>query len=167
MSDFSNGGIGGHTRAYRGRSDDWITPKFVIDVLGSFDLDPCASVTQPWPTAVHSYTIDDDGFSKPWYGRVWMNPPYGPATGPWLQKLADHGDGIALIFARTETEMFFNYVWDRADSILFLKGRLFFHKPDGKRASSNSGGPSCLVAYGIDNTIALEKSGLAGRLVRL
>ena len=43
-----------------------------------------------------------------------MNPPYGSETPKWLKKLSEHGNGIALIYARTETRMFFNYVWDKA-----------------------------------------------------
>ena len=41
--------IGGHHARRRGAtSDDWITPRCIIDALGPFDLDPCASATQPW-----------------------------------------------------------------------------------------------------------------------
>jgi len=35
-------GIGGHTKAYRGATDDWITPPHIVGALGRFDLDPCA-----------------------------------------------------------------------------------------------------------------------------
>lgn len=163
-----NKGIGGHTRAYQGRTDDWITPKFILDALGSFDLDPCCSVTQPWKTAEKCYTIyDDGGFNKGWAGRVWLNPPYGPKTGKWMGKLAEHDHGTALIFARTETKMFFDHIWPCADSILFLKGRLYFHYPDGTRAPHNSGGPSCLIAYGWYDTEQLKSSGIEGKHIFL
>ena len=148
--------IGGHTRAYQGRTDDWITPEFILEALGEFDLDPCASLTQPWFAAKENYTIEDDGFNKPWFGRVWLNPPYGPETTKWLEKLADHGNGIALIFARTETRMFFSHVWSKAHSLLFIEGRLCFHYPDGKKAAHNSGGPSVLIAYGNENSEILN-----------
>lgn len=159
-------GIGGHTRAYEGKSNDWITPKHIIDALGVFDLDPSACIPQPWMCANQSYTIEDDGLSKEWFGRVWLNPPYGKESEPFLERLWKHGDGIALIFARTETAMFFKHVWEKADGLLFLKGRLFFHHPDGTRASSNSGGPSVLIAYGDKNVKALECSGLPGSLIK-
>lgn len=162
-----NKGIGGHTRAYQGRTDDWITPKFILDALGKFDLDPCCSATQPWKTAETSYTIEDDGFNKEWAGRVWLNPPYGPETSKWMGKLAEHNHGTSLIFARTETKMFFDHVWNKAHSILFLKGRLFFHYPDGTRAKHNSGGPSCLIAYGCYDTEQLKSSGVEGKHVLL
>ncbi len=97
-----------------------------------------------------------------------MNPPYGPETGKWLEKLADHGNGIALIFARTETEMFFEQVWKRADCLLFLKGRLHFHRIDGSRAEFNAGAPSVLVGYGKEAYCRMVLTDdIPGRFVRL
>ena len=99
-------GIGSHTKPNRGATDSWITPKAIIDALPPFDLDPCECIPQPWPCAARSYTITDHGLFQLWSGSVWLNPPYGPETGKWLGRLAAHGNGIALIFARTETDMF-------------------------------------------------------------
>lgn len=148
--------------------DEWLTPPEIIKALGSFTLDPCSpGDRRPWDTAATHYDIHVNGLVKPWEGRVWLNPPYGRETAKWLDRLADHGDGVALIFARTETDMFFRHVWERADAILFLRGRLHFHHVDGRRAEANAGAPSCLVAYGARNVQALKESGLAGQLVVL
>lgn len=160
-------GIGGHQRAYAGATDEWLTPPEIIIALGPFDLDPCAPSDQPWTTAAANYTMNDDGLSKPWNGRVWLNPPYGPRTGLWLARLAEHGNGVALVFARTETEMFHRFAWDRADAMLFLRGRLHFHFPDGRRAKFNAGAPSVLVAYGQRNTQKLGSSGISGKFIAL
>lgn len=128
--------------------DEWLTPPDLVQMLGPFDLDPCSPVHRPWDTAAQHYTVLDDGLLQPWHGRVWMNPPYGPETGKWLAKLARHGDGVALIFARTETAAFHEYVWPRASALLFLRGRLVFLNVDGSPARFNAGAPSVLVAYG-------------------
>lgn len=159
-------GMGGHQSAAMLR-DEWLTPPEIIKALGEFDLDPCMPVSPPWKTAAQSFSVLDDGLSKPWAGRVWLNPPYGQNTGQWLARLAAHGDGIALIFARTETEMFFEFVWEKAHAILFFQGRLYFHHPDGRRAEANAGAPSCLVAFGERNVAAIEKSGIRGQLIYL
>lgn len=159
-------GMGSHQSA-RMKNDEWLTPPGLIKSLGEFDLDPCSPIERPWPTAKEHYTVLDNGLMLPWSGRVWCNPPYGQESAEWLSKLVRHGNGIALIFARTETEMFFNYVWEKADAILFLKGRLYFYRVDGSRAAANSGAPSCLIAYGKENVRALERSGINGKLVRL
>ncbi len=147
-------------------TDVWLTPPALIKALGEFDLDPCASLDRPWDTAKHHYTIEDDGLKQEWFGRVWCNPPYGPKMAPFLDKMVNHGDGIVLIFARTETKAFFDYVWDKADAILFLKGRLKFHKPNGE-VGGTAGSPSVLIAYGKENVEALRNCGLAGKLVTL
>lgn len=163
MSD----GMGGHHLPFQGKNDEWLTPPWLLEKLGNFDLDPCAPVVRPWPTAAEHFTVEDDGLSKPWHGRVWCNPPYGQKTGVWLEKLAAHGNGLALIFAMTETEMFFVQVWEKASAVLFLRGRLFFHYVGGERAASNSGAPSCLVAYGSAEAERLAGFGLSGQFVRL
>lgn len=159
-------GMGGHQSA-RMMKDEWITPINIIEGLGEFDLDPCSPIDRPWDTAKKHYNILDDGFTKEWEGRVWLNPPYGQEAVKWLDKLATHGNGIALIFARTETKMFFDQVWDKADAILFFRGRLCFHHVDDTRARANAGAPSVLIAYGENNVKTLEEVKDWGKLIRL
>lgn len=161
-----NKGIGGHHSAVMGK-DEWLTPPDLLASLGQFDLDPCAPVSPPWATAKRMFNINDDGLKQPWFGRVWCNPPYGREAGAWLRRCADHENAIALIFARTETDMFFTEVWQRATALLFLRGRLHFHHVDGSRANNNGGAPSVLIAYGMPNALALELSGLDGHMVYL
>ena len=144
-----------------------MSPPSIIRSLGHFDLDPCAAEEQPTWAAMDYFTVQDDGLSQPWEGRVWLNPPYGRKVAFWLRRLADHGNGIALIFARTETAMFFESVWRSAAALLFIEGRLHFHFPNGQRAPANAGAPSVLIAYGEDNAIALRDSGIDGAFVRL
>lgn len=148
-------------------TDVWLTPPYILESLGDFDLDPCAPLHRPWPTARTHYTKADGGLSQLWQGRVWLNPPYGSETAHWLKRLADHGNGVALIFARTETQAFFAHVWDAADALLFLRGRVKFHYPDGRRCPTNAGAPSVLVAYGAANVEALRLCGIDGRFVLL
>lgn len=157
--------MGSHQSA-SGGTDEWLTPPWVLEALGPFDLDPCAPIIRPWPTAAKHYTIEDDGLRQTWEGRVWMNPPYANA-GKWLNRLADHGSGVALIFARTETALWFTHVWPRASALLFIQGRLHFHYVNGERARANSGAPSVLVAYGEAETERLAAAEIPGRFMRL
>jgi hypothetical protein len=132
-----------------GKNDEWLTPPEILAALGRFDLDPCAPVVRPWDTAAEHYTVEDDGLVRPWHGRVWLNPPFNRyGIGRWLERMAAHGNGVALVAARTETDWFFRYVWDRATALLFLRGRPHFHYVDGTRAPFNSGAPILLAAYG-------------------
>lgn len=142
------------------KSDTWLTPPEWIEVLGPFDLDPCCPPVMPWPTAAKMLTEREDGLATPWAGRVWLNPPFGVEWPSWVEKLADHGNGIALIPARTETKDFYKYVWERADAICFVQGRPHFHRADGTRAAFNSGAPIALIAYGRENIVALKLANL-------
>lgn len=160
-------GIGGHQRGFEGRTDEWLTPPEILSALGPFDLDPCAPINRPWDMAARHYTVADNGLALPWEGRVWLNPPYGQETGKWLERLSMHRNGIALIFARTETDMFHRWGWDCADAMLFLRGRLHFHNVKGERAKANAGGPSVLIAYGQENAVSLRECGLPGRYIDL
>lgn len=146
--------------------DEWLTPPAIIAALGPFDLDPCAPIHRPWDMASRHFTKLDNGLSKPWDGRVWCNPPYAAQTGSWLRRCAQHGDAIALIFARTETVMFFESVWDHADALFFFKGRLRFHHVTGKRGGS-CGAPSVLIAYGKENANRIMTAKLDGKGIRL
>lgn len=147
-------------------NDEWLTPPEIIKSLGEFDIDPCTPINRPWDTAKIHYNKNDDGFTKEWHGRVWCNPPYGRETFEWIHKLAAHGNGMTLIFARTETLGFHHEVWDKADAIFFFKGRLKFHYVDGTQGQC-ANAPSCLVAYGKNNVEAIKNANLNGKLIIL
>ena len=165
MSDrkkgFTDADTGGFT------NETWLTPPAIIAALGQFDLDPCAAPSpRPWPTAIRHIELPEDGMAAPWAGRVWCNPPYGAHAARWLDKLATHGSGVALVFARTETAMFHDHVWPRAHAILFLKGRIAFCDRRGK-PGGNAAAPSCLIAYSHHDAVALNTCGLEGHCVLL
>lgn len=165
-TETTNRGMGSH-QSHKMIKDEWLTPPSILERLGHFDLDPCAPLNPPWKFADKHYTVLDNGLAQEWEGRVWCNPPYGRSTGKWLDKCSVHKNATALVFARTETKDWIDYVWKKADSILFIFGRLYFHHVDGSRAKSNSGAPSALISYDKDNTEILEQSGIEGKLVKL
>ena len=145
-------------------TDEWLTPPELIKKLGEFDLDPCSPIKRPWDTAKKHYTVLDDGLTQNWEGRVFCNPPYGDKAKEWLVKCAEHGNCIALTFARTETRMFFESVWDKATAVLFIKGRLRFYHATGEQGGA-AGAPSVLIAYGKENAEILKTLGDIGKFV--
>jgi hypothetical protein len=147
-------------------SVDWYTPAWVFERMGLiFDLDPCAPLGGvSWIPAQQTYSLPQDGLSLPWFGRVWCNPPYGKHTSSWLEKMNIHKNGVSLIFARTDTKWFHDFVI-YADAILFLKGRISFVDGLGKTGGSGAGAGSMLVAWGAENRAALERMADLGFLV--
>lgn len=150
----------GFEKPYEGGTNDWLTPPNLVRLLGEFDLDPCACPSQPWMLAKRQYAPPQNGLLLPWDGRVFCNPPYGPHVDDWVRKMASHGNGIMLIFSRTETKAW-KSVWETGDAFLFPFGRISFYRPDGKRAQSGTA-PSSLIAYGNRNVEALRVSHIAG-----
>jgi hypothetical protein len=137
----------------------------MLEALGPFDLDPCAAEHQPWRTARIQYTRRDDGLRRPWHGFVWCNPPFGRGVERWLTRLAAHGNGLALVPARTETQWFVSGIWQRADGVLFLHGRPRFHYEDGSVARSTIGTPICVAGYGCEAVDRLQTRGMVGTFV--
>ena len=70
-------------------SDERYTPLWVLELavklMGGIDLDPCADPLKRVPAALH-YTKEQDGLSRAWAGRVFLNPPYSGATA-WFKHL--------------------------------------------------------------------------------
>ena len=147
----------------------WLTPPHIIEALGPFDLDPCCPPTMPWRTATQMVHWPNDGLKVDWTGRrVWCNPPYGRDAVPFLRKMAENktGGGILLVFARTDTAAWQDWIFPHAYGILFLRGRLRFHRPDGTQGETASA-PSALVAYSELDFACLRESGLRGSFLRV
>lgn len=151
----------GFTHEQHGGAVEWYTPPFVFGALGlTFDLDPCAPDPPPhWIPAKRFYHPADDGLLQPWFGRVWLNPPYDERAQVWLEKLAGHGNGIALVFARTDTR-WFHFLVPTATGICFVKGRIAFVNQHAIAIGSGCGSPSMLIAFGDENWQALRRSTL-------
>lgn len=147
-------GITGHEKPFEGATNSWLTPPDLIEALGPFDLDPCAASPRPFDIGTVNYTEADDGLARPWTGFVWCNPPYGPHVGQWLERMRKHGNGIALVFARTDTRAMQSALRG-ADTVFFLAGRLRFLRSTRPFESGGSAGaPSMLLGYG---PLACEK----------
>ncbi len=156
----------------KNKTVEWYTPKYIFDAIGTvFDLDPCSpgKAIVPWVPAKECYCFTDgqDGMMLPWKGNVYMNPPYGKNTPAWLERLALHGTGIALLFSRTDATWFHRFV-SMADAICFVKGRIRFIGENNARSyaagtfkpEETPGAGSMLIAYGTGNAEALRNSGL-------
>lgn len=99
---------------YTSESDDWWTPTDVLDrvvaTLGAIDLDPCSNLGSPNVPAARHLTVEDDGLTHGWVGRIFMNPPYGDVLATWVTKLvSEYQQGnieqaIALVPGRIDTK---------------------------------------------------------------
>lgn len=84
-------------RQKRGTLEDgnaWGTPDNILELVrtvmgGGIDCDPATSPeAQQRIQATVYYTEADNGLTKPWFGRTFINPPYGPGlVEPIVEKL--------------------------------------------------------------------------------
>jgi DNA N-6-adenine-methyltransferase (Dam) len=150
--------LGSH-QATVGKSQVHITPKWIIDRLGPFELDPCAADPRPWDCAIENRT--SDGLSQPWRGRVWLDPPFDRyEVGKWIERLADHGHGTTLLHARTEAG-WFEPRWRSASAILFMADRIKFSRQmtEQQRLAIRLAADLGVDPKEIDHAIALARTG--------
>lgn len=148
-------------------SDEWYTPKWMIDALGPFDLDPCSPKDRPFDTATVHWTKEQDGLLMPW-GKsfVWLNPPYSrQLLRQFVEKLAQHNNGIALLINRQDNLLFQEVIFPKATSMLFMRHRVKFLHPDGRTSNPPTG--HCLVAFGRLADQRLRDCRIEGKYVRL
>lgn len=94
--------------------------------VGGFDLDPAAGC-EPTKIATERYTETDNGLQQPWYGTVWLNPPFSEKTR-WYKRLVDqyrNGDVsrvVALATVDPSADWFHDW-FSTADILCFLDGR--------------------------------------------
>lgn len=128
-------------------SDGWYTPpRYIVlarQVLGEIDLDPAScSAAQAVVQATRYYTEHEDGLIQPWYGRMWINPPYSAPT-KWINKLLHHyraGDvysALVLTNAYCETNWWQDLATDA--TMLFFRGRLNFWHPEKTTTQNRTG----------------------------
>jgi|DEB0MinimDraft_10_1074344.scaffolds.fasta_scaffold11008_4 phage N-6-adenine-methyltransferase len=130
--------------------NEWYTPKEYIEaakeVLDVIDLDPASSeIANITVKAKKFYSIDDDGLSRDWQGRVWLNPPYSqPQIGQFIEKLIEEiksqnvPEAILLTHNYTDTK-WFHAAQSRCAAICFTKGRIGFLSPEGQKAAPTQG----------------------------
>ena len=101
-------------------------------------------------------------------GEIWgltLRTPK-PLIWQFVEKLAEHGNGIALLFNRCDSNKFQDIIFTKATGMMFLRNRIKFFRPDGTRGDSPGCG-SVLIAFGRENAEILRNCSLQGKYVEL
>ena len=154
------------------KSNEWYTPEKYVEaareVLGSFDLDPASClVANTVVKAQKFYTLKDDGLTKEWYGRIWLNPPYGDAGPKFVAKLLQaYKDGnvteaIVLVNSHCTDAKWFQPLFDYP--MCFTDHRPKFWTKDGEGSSPTHG--SAFVYLGKNDGLFLAVFKIFGVVV--
>jgi hypothetical protein len=157
-------------------SNEWYTPAPYVEaartLMGGIDLDPasCDFANQVVQASTF-FTIEDDGLQYDWFGRVWLNPPYGRQQNEsnqalWSARLIEEYEShrvdqaMLLVNAVTDRE-WFQPLWDYA--ICFVTPRIRFYNETIDRSDPTHG--SVLVYFGENTKLFTELFGAFGRIV--
>lgn len=164
-------------------SNEWYTKSIYIEaareVMGGIDLDPAScEMANRVVQAPTYYTQQDNGLLKPWYGRIWLNPPYGRAKGSKDGKAISHQQAFAerlqleysignieqavLLSLGNPNSTWFQPFFDF--SMCFYRGHLPFYRPDG--TEGDFGFPLAFVYLGAHEDRFISTFSRFGRIVR-
>jgi phage N-6-adenine-methyltransferase len=142
---------GEHNHRAQGTGEnEWYTPAEYIEaarrVLGAIDLDPASSDdAQRVVQAKDYFTREQDGLTRKWKGRIWLNPPYSqPAIQQFAEKLVAEYEAHRVREAIVLTHNYTDTAWFHAlasvsTAILFTRGRVGFVNPEGKSCNPTQG----------------------------
>jgi hypothetical protein len=144
--------------------DGWCTPGYIFDAIGiRFDLDPASPGAKhvPWVPATIHYTIEQDGLSLPWFGVVWLNPPFGRGIiNSWVRKFIEHGNGIILVPDGT-SRVWWQELVSHSQMILCVNKKIPFYNSINERTGAFPIGTT-LVAIGPEGVRGLINAHRAG-----
>jgi hypothetical protein len=136
------------------KSVDWCTPRKIWEPIqeffgGRIDLDPCSNHNSAVP-AGQRICLPEDGLEKEWFGKVFVNPPYGRELKNWVLKgiteylMGNIQEVVFLIPAYVDTKIWQQAIFGKASAICFLNGRVKFEL-NGE--TSQSAPMPCALVY--------------------
>jgi phage N-6-adenine-methyltransferase len=131
-------------------ANEWYTPQDFVGaarfVLGEIDLDPATHpIAQEWIKAKKFFTAQDDGLTKEWHGRIWLNPPYSrEIIKPFIDKMVAEIEATRVTAAIVLTHSYTSSAWFHkigpvADALCFTEGRIAFTDQDGEPGAPTQG----------------------------
>ena len=157
--------------SFNSGNNEWYTPEKYVDmareVLGHIDLDPASSkIANETVKADRYFTEEENGLNQVWYGKVWMNPPYGTdLIGQFTEKFADEyiagniTEGIVLVNNATETAWFADMI-QSASAVVFPRGRIRYYSPQKESNAPLQG--QAFIYFGENTDRFLEVFGGVG-----
>ena len=165
------------TERVKSDGDSWGTPSEWIElartVMGGIDLDPASNRTaQKTVQATRFLTEKDNGLTREWKGRVWLNPPYShPAVAVFAKKLVEEvaagntTQACVLVNNATDTK-WGQLLLAECSAVALPAGRVSFLLPDTGKPITGTRQGQMLLYFGEQTkrfVTALKTKGWVGR----
>ena len=147
-------------------SDECYTPAWILELAaramgGPIETDPAWSPRSLVRPTAHAWTHHDDGANRPWFGRVWVNPPYSKPD-PFMVRASEHaamGRGPVIALVKLDpTTAWWAIAMRTAHAVVLLRDRVRFL---GEYAGGKSGAmfPSAVIVWDCDPFPAFRHTG--------
>lgn len=133
------GGVKPHVSNNSGENE-WYTPPDLIaaarEVMGGIDLDPAScELANSCVQATKYFTAQDNGLTKAWFGRLWLNPPYSQPlmsqfSAAVVSKRDEYDAACVLVNNATDTD-WLQIMLGECNAACFLRGRVKFIDKEG------------------------------------
>lgn len=153
-------------------TQDRYTPPNIINrarkCMGDIDLDPAsADMPQRWIQAWYYHTLERPA-TKPWFGRVWLNPPFNDAT-KWVDNLVQRytcGDieQAVLLVNSALGYKWFEELW-RLVPVVCLRDRVCFIAANGVQSPTAAKKGQTIAYFGLNYRGFIDCFGDLGRLL--
>ncbi len=135
------------SKIYKNKKDDWHTPKEIVELFGHFDMDPCTTKDSAKRLEIKNYyTKRDNGLTKEWTGKVWLNPPFSNKE-EWIKKARDYVNGGGEVFLllplSPETKIWHECILGNA--IIYIPNKRISFLENGKSKGKGSSFTSVIV----------------------
>jgi hypothetical protein len=159
-------------------TEEWYTPPrfiaLVRSVLGQIDVDPATcAMANTWIKSPICFTAEDDGLKREWYGKVFLNPPFGKTRGKsnqdiWSKKLeaeylAGNTTEAILLVNSTHGYRWYEYLWHKYP-VCKVTDRIRFIKSDGTTGGQAKRGQT-FVYFGSNAARFREVFSEVGRVI--
>jgi hypothetical protein len=153
-------------------SNEHYTPEKYIAAarrtLGEIDLDPATcEKAQKVVRAVTYFVPPTNGLEEDWYGRVWLNPPYGGLAQLFIAKLFTEmkagrvSAAVLLVNAHCTDTGWFQPLFNGL--LCFTDHRIDFYGDDSRSGSTHG---SVFVYFGPDTEVFIREFSKFGAVVR-
>jgi len=153
--------------------DEWFTPAEYVEaarlVLGGIDLDPAShEAAQSVIQAGEYYTKELNGLARPWFGRVWLNPPYSmPLVKEFVLMIDEYESGrveAAVILTNNSSDTTWFHALLAMYPACFTRGRVQFWRPGQSSFAARQG--QVFFYLGDNPRLFAETFGQFGLVVR-